>query len=69
MIEGVEFDEPPEVVDVNALDTVALSTLYNDIREELMELEEMLEPKSDRGRELHSIRAACVIEMRKRGMR
>lgn len=57
----------PEVV-VTTLDDEQLSRRYNEVREELMQRGEMLNCSTQTGRDLHSQRAAYIIEMRKRGM-
>lgn len=71
MMEGEEFPEGEAdvVINVSALSDLDLSTRYNDAREELLASAEMLEARTERGRELHSVRAACLVEMTKRGMR
>lgn len=56
------------IVDVTTLNAVELNRLYNQCRQELLARGEMLNPTSEKGRELHSLRAACVIALRSRGL-
>lgn len=67
MLEDVQ--EPTDVIDVTKLDSNKLLSLHTAIRNELYALGEMMEPTTDRGRELHSTRAACLVEMQSRGLR
>lgn len=70
LTEGIEFEEQVAVViDVSRLNEAELSDLFNETRDKIMELGEMLAPTTDEGRRLHSVRSACLIEMSKRGMR
>lgn len=71
-------DPTPTVVDVKALSNLELSNLLEDTRQKLLEMGEMLsdmestfgtEAGSPEARDLHSIRAACLVEMSERGMR
>lgn len=57
----------PTVVDVTTLNVAELVTRLEETRQNLFKLGEMLDPKTDQGRELHSTRAALLIELRKRG--
>lgn len=76
-----QFDEPapdPEGVNLTELSDIALRDLFDDTREKLLAMGEMLsdlqnafgtKDSTPEARDLHSIRAACLIEMSKRGMR
>lgn len=57
-----------DVIDFTALSNYELSDRFNSVRDKLLEINEMMAPTTDVGRELHSMRAAAIIEMRKRGM-
>lgn len=67
LLDGLE--EPNDIVDVQALSTMELLTYHQAIRKQLYELGEMLEPRTDKGRDLHSQRTACIIELRRRNVR
>lgn len=64
-------------VDVAALSNLELCNLLEDTRQKLLEMGEMLsdnqatlgtQNSSPEARELHSLRAACLIEYRGRGL-
>lgn len=59
----------PDVPNVKTMSEVELSAYFNSVRDELIKIGEMQEVKTDHGRELHSIRSACLIEMSERNMR
>lgn len=63
-------DIGPMIPDVNVtlLDDAELSKRFNETREELMQRGEMINCTTQAGRDLHSIRAAYIIELRKRGL-
>lgn len=62
--------EEPESVDYTTLSESALSAAFNEVRDRLIAIGQMQgDPTTDEGRELHSKRAALLIEMSKRNMR
>ena len=63
-------DIGPLIPDVNVtlLDDAELSKRFNETREELMTRGEMINCSTQTGRDLHSMRAAYIIELRKRGL-
>lgn len=65
IVAGLGFEEV-NTTDMNPLE---LNSAYNAIRAELLSLGEMLEAKTDRGRELHVKRADLVWAMREQGLR
>lgn len=68
LLEGLE--EPMDVVDIHAMADLELLGYNEGIRKALYDLGEMHgEPRSDEGRELHSRRSACMIELARRGLR
>lgn len=78
IIDGLDIPEPTDVVDVGKLTDLQLVELLGDTREDLIEDGEMLADLGDKwstkdstpeGRALHSLRAACLIELRRRGLR
>lgn len=69
LVASVEIEEPTDAINVRELDNAHLSAAFNDVRDRLIALSEMMEPKTEEGRELHSRRAAYLIEMSRRGMR
>ena len=77
LMEGIELDEPTDVVNVTALNDVELIDLLADTREKLLSMGAMFtdlqgtfgtRAGTEEERELHSLRLACLAEMRKRGM-
>lgn len=68
IVADLDFDieVPEDVVDVTALNDVDLSKLHTRNRQQLLELGEMLAPRTDAGRVLHSERVSLMVEMRKR---
>ena len=61
--------ETQEVLDVTQLNDVDLLSLERTLVEELKAREEMLNVRTDRGREVQSLRAAARIELAKRGIK
>lgn len=75
IMEGVDLTEPTDVVDVTALDDKALMDLFADTRERLKEggmysdLQSLGSRESTQEeRDLHSLRLACITELRRRGL-
>lgn len=77
LMEGITFEEPTDVVDVTKLSDIELIDLLADTREQLLAMGAMLtdlqhsfgtREGTAEERELHSLRLACLTEMRKRGM-
>lgn len=58
-----------DVEDVTKLEGGALLRQFALVERQLRDIGEMMQPHSEDGRELHSRRAAYLIEMRRRGMR
>lgn len=71
LMAGITLDLPDarDIVNVSLLSDVELSSRYNQCRQDLLAIGEMMEPKTDKGRELHSERAAYIVEMRRRRMK
>ena len=68
-LEGIfEGVDTYEVVDVTKLDNDALLTRFHELTEQIKARREVLAPRTDEGRELHSLRAAMSIELRNRGI-
>ena len=65
-----QFDEvdTSTIVDFTTLSDLEVSSLFSDVRTELIKTDQMLNPTTDEGRRLHSEHLALLIEMRKRGM-
>jgi hypothetical protein len=68
LMEGLELEAPINVEDVSLLTEVELSSRFNKVRQDLLARGEMIDPKTDTGREMHSQRTAYMLEMRRRGM-
>ena len=58
-----------DVINVAMLTEVQLLLRYEEVKQELYDRREALNPTTDKGRELHSVRSACLIEMARRGLR
>lgn len=65
-----QLDINPQIVDVNVttLDDLELNRRFTAVKQELLDRKEMIEAKTQTGRDLHSQRAAYLIELRKRGL-
>lgn len=61
-----EIIQPSGMISVQDLSDVELSGLFNETRDTLLERGEMQNPTTEKGRGLHSLRAACIIEIRRR---
>lgn len=61
-----EIVQPSNMISVRDLNDAELSSCFNDVRDELLQMGEMQEPRTEKGRGLHSLRAACLIEIRRR---
>lgn len=68
-LEGI-FDEVSEyeVVDVTKFGDEELLSQFHSITREIKNRHEVLAPRTDEGRELHSLRAAMSVELRQRGL-
>lgn len=64
-----DIKEPDAATDYTKLTDVQVSHAFNDVRDRLLHLGEMQEPKTDEGRDLHSKRAALLVVMADRKMR
>ncbi len=71
----IEIEIPTDVTDVSTLSDVELMNLFQDVREKLGETEEMYsdlqhtfgtKDSTREGRDLHAVRLACLVELRKR---
>lgn len=56
------------VLNVTTLETMELLNRFQQLTEELKDREEALRPRTQEARELHSQRAAMLIELRNRGI-
>ena len=65
-----QLDLNPAVNEVNValLSDLDLSKRFSEVKQELLARGEMIDPKTQTGRDLHSERAAYLIELRKRGL-
>lgn len=57
-----------EVTNVQLLDSAELLNRFRDCTEELKNLGEMLRPSTERGRDIHSMRAALRVELARRNL-
>jgi hypothetical protein len=61
-----EITIPDRMMSVRDLNDAELSSALNDVRQELLERGEMQVQTTDKGRALQSLRAALIIEVRRR---
>lgn len=61
-----EIPQPERMISVRDLTDIELSSCLNDTRQELLERGEMHHQTTDKGRGLQSLRAALLIELRRR---
>lgn len=68
LVADLEVETPTDVIDLTTLTDLELSNRFNEVRDALLAIEEMHPDATvtPEGRELHSIRAACLIELRRR---
>lgn len=80
IVQGLDFEVlDEEVTDVTGLDDLELVRLNEKVRQELLRTpstradgstsNQMLDPTTDAGRELHSRRVALMVELARRGLR
>jgi hypothetical protein len=60
------LDEPSDVINVRELGVAEIIQGLSRINEELGDRHELLNPTTDRSRELHSLRTAYRLEMKRR---
>lgn len=65
-VNNVETDT--DIVDATTLTDIELLDRFGKIDAELRERSEMLHPRTDRGRELQSLRAALRVTLAERGL-
>lgn len=58
----------PEVEDASKLTDMELLSRFAAVDAELRNLSEMLHPRTDRGRELHSVRVSLKVNLVERGL-
>lgn len=65
-----QLDIDEGIVDVNValLDDMELSKRFSEVKQALLGRGEMVDPKTQTGRDLHSERGAYLIELRRRGL-
>lgn len=69
---GLEEEADRFIADTKSVKDMSgfeLGETFQDTRQKLIEIGEMMVPRTDEGRELHSLRAACLIELKRRGLR
>jgi hypothetical protein len=69
IVDGLELEEPKYYIDVTKLDIQELLTQFDELNDELFEMEQALRPTTQRARDLHSLRSAIYVEIQKRGKR
>lgn len=67
IVKDVYIPEPDFYIDVTKLSTEELMTQFNELNDELFEMGEAIKPHTQRARDLHSLRSAIHLEIRKRG--
>lgn len=69
IIDGLEIEEPTDVIDVTTLDNKGLADKLFEIEEKIKANEWILHPNTQESRDLHSLRNAIQVELSKRGLR
>jgi hypothetical protein len=69
MIDALDLPAADPETNVQLLNELELCNRFDSVTRELMRLGETLMPKTQHGRDLHSTRAAYLIEMKRRGLR
>lgn len=69
MFEGMTFEENTDVLNVCSLTNHELVVRFNEVQRDIKRGGEILVAKTIRGRELHSLNSALILEMMKRGIR
>ena len=67
IVEGLQIDEPESYVNVSELSIEELLYQFDQLNDELFELEQALNPTTQKARDLHSLRSAIYVEIQKRG--
>lgn len=62
-------DEYDDIINVSKLADIELSDIYRKTVDELFVLHEALAPTTQKGRDLHSLRTALLVELSARGLR
>lgn len=60
--------DTPDIVNVRELSNIELLTLYKSQKDILLALGEVIHPKTQEGRDAHSLYGACKIEIKRRGL-
>lgn len=66
IIEGLEIEDPDDVLDVTTLSVPELVELKVKLERELFELQQALMPKTQEARDKHSLRNAVQLELNSR---
>jgi hypothetical protein len=69
IVQGVDLEEPEDVVDVQKLSDIEVVDMLGDLDASLLNSGNLLRNRTDYVREQHSLRAALLIEMQRRGLR
>jgi hypothetical protein len=69
MVDELNLPSPDPDANLQLLNEIQLLGRFNDVTQELLEMGEALTPKSQKGRDLHSTRGACLVEMKRRRLR
>lgn len=64
-----DLEEPSDVEDVSRVGIEQLGIRLAGLDRQLADMGELREPKTDEGRQLHSLRAAYLVQMAKKNLR
>ena len=67
IVKDIHISEPEFYIDVTKLPIQELMIQFNELNDELFEMGEAIKPHTQRARDLHSLRSAIHLEIRKRG--
>lgn len=69
IVQGLSLEAPEDVVDVQKLSDIEVIDMLGDIDASLLNSGNLFRNRTDYVREQHSLRAALLIEMQRRGLR
>jgi ribosomal protein L29 len=66
IVAGMSFDIPDDIINVSEMSIEELVTTLDNLNEELFDMGEALDPKTQESRDKHSLRNAIQIELFRR---
>lgn len=66
IVAGMSFDIPDDIINVSEMSIEELVTTLDNLNEELFDMGEALDPKTQESRDKHSLRNAIQVELFRR---